>query len=78
MRTEEEWKVYVSHLNLHHKDAKKVLVGELINMLEQDILPALSSAVVANSRTPAKTHVVNNQLGKCIHLLQGKLDELKG
>ena len=77
MRTEQEWEVYISHLKLHHRDEQRALIGALINMLEQDILPALNSAVVANSRTPAKTHVVNNQLSNCIYLMQSKLAELK-
>jgi hypothetical protein len=78
MKTEKEWEVYVSHLKMHHRDEKRALVGALINLLEQDVLPALHSAVVANRRTPAKTHVVNNKLSDCIYLLQSKLGELKG
>ncbi len=73
----EQTEIKSDHKSIHQRDELRTLKGELIKFLEQDILPELNSASVANSREPPKSKVVDKKLTNSIEYIGEKLRWMK-
>ncbi|KGK43270.1 hypothetical protein LH51_01145 [Nitrincola sp. A-D6] len=66
-----------SHQGIHQRDELATLKGNISSFLEQELSPLLRSALAANSRTPAKTRVVDIKLDDTLQQVEGKIQWLK-
>jgi hypothetical protein len=73
----EQTKIEARHQVIHQRDENKNLRGKLIYLLEDNLLINLESAKVANSRTPAKIHVVGIKLENIIEEIRRQITWLR-